>query len=80
MRTTGSIGLATAGPGATVETVLRDADVALYRAEDAGRDRCAWFDADTHAQFLERVALEAGLRTALAAGGWRCTTSRPTTW
>jgi len=34
-----SIGLATARPGGTVSTVLREADAALYRAKDAGRNR-----------------------------------------
>lgn len=34
-----SIGVATARPGGTVSTVLRDADAALYRAKDAGRNR-----------------------------------------
>lgn len=34
-----SIGVATARPGGTVSTVLREADAALYRAKDAGRNR-----------------------------------------
>ncbi|MCW2622849.1 MAG: hypothetical protein JWL64_2451 [Frankiales bacterium] len=65
--TTASVGLATASPGATVQTLLRDADVALYRAKDAGRDRLAWFDADAHGQLLDRIALEADLGSALTS-------------
>jgi len=34
-----SIGVATARPGGRVTTVLREADAALYRAKDAGRNR-----------------------------------------
>jgi diguanylate cyclase (GGDEF)-like protein/PAS domain S-box-containing protein len=66
--TTASIGLATAGPDATVQTLLRDADVALYRAKDGGRNQFAWFDAAAHRALLDRVALEADLRAALEAG------------
>lgn len=63
-----SIGLAVAQPGATVTTLLRDADVALYRAKDAGRDRFAWFDAVANEEMLLRQALESDLRLAVAHG------------
>ena len=63
-----SIGLATAAPGDTVTSLLRNADLALYRAKDAGRDRLAWFDAATNEEMLLRQALEADLRAAVSDG------------
>jgi diguanylate cyclase (GGDEF)-like protein/PAS domain S-box-containing protein len=63
-----SIGIATAGEDTTIETLLRDADVALYRAKDSGRDDVAWFDAESHQRLLDRVALESDLREALDNG------------
>jgi diguanylate cyclase (GGDEF)-like protein/PAS domain S-box-containing protein len=66
LTTTVSIGLASSSAGATVETLLRDADVALYRAKDAGRNRAAWFDAESHQRLLNRIALESDLGEALA--------------
>ncbi len=68
LTTTASIGLAPATPGATVETLLRDADVALYRAKDSGRDQVAWFDRDAHEELVHRISLEQDLREALEAG------------
>jgi EAL domain-containing protein (putative c-di-GMP-specific phosphodiesterase class I) len=63
-----SIGLASSSAAATVETLLRDADVALYRAKDAGRNSIAWFDAESHQRLLDRIDLESDLRQALARG------------
>ena len=37
-----SIGIAVAEPGATAETLINNADDALYAAKHAGRDRVAW--------------------------------------
>jgi diguanylate cyclase (GGDEF)-like protein/PAS domain S-box-containing protein len=68
LTTTLSIGIAASTPGATIETLLRDADVALYRAKDSGRNQVAWFDADSHQRLLDRIALESDLRDALTAG------------
>lgn len=47
-----SVGAAVAGADATPETVLRDADVALYEAKRAGRDRVRLFDAVMGAQVV----------------------------
>jgi EAL domain-containing protein (putative c-di-GMP-specific phosphodiesterase class I) len=66
--TTVSIGLVAWQPGATVETLLRDADVALYCAKDAGGNGAAWFDAESHQRLLDHIALESDLREALAGG------------
>ena len=68
LHVTASAGLATAGPGASVTTLLRDADVALYRAKEAGRDRLAWFDAVVNEEMLLRQALESDLRAAVSHG------------
>ena len=65
---TASIGLASSAAGADVGTLLRDADAALYRAKDAGRDGAAWFDEDLHRQSVLRVELERDLRRALDSG------------
>jgi diguanylate cyclase (GGDEF)-like protein/PAS domain S-box-containing protein len=64
-----SIGISAAdGAAADAETLLRDADVALYRAKDAGRDQAVWFDARARADVLERVRIERDLRAALGDG------------
>jgi diguanylate cyclase (GGDEF)-like protein/PAS domain S-box-containing protein len=62
-----SIGIALAGAEAAPEDVLRDADVAMYRAKAEG-GRHAVFDAAMHDQFLRRLDLEAELRHAIEAG------------
>src|SRR5256714_946383 len=63
-----SIGIATGAAGGTGADLLRDADVALYRAKTEGRGRYAVFDAAMHAQALEHLKLEADLRQALERG------------
>jgi diguanylate cyclase (GGDEF)-like protein/PAS domain S-box-containing protein len=62
-----SVGIALAGAGAAPEDVLRDADVAMYRAKAEG-GRHAVFDAAMHDQFLRRLDMEAELRHAIEAG------------
>jgi diguanylate cyclase (GGDEF)-like protein/PAS domain S-box-containing protein len=51
---------------ATREDVLRDADLAMYRAKSAGKARYAMFDAGMREQVGDRLRLEADLRTAVA--------------
>ena len=65
-----SIGIAFAGPDddVTADDLLRDADVALYRAKDRGRSRTEVFDDELRGCALRRVELEEALREALAAG------------
>ncbi len=60
-----SIGIASAEPGAGSATLLRDADLAMYAAKNAGKHRWATFHADLHARTLDQLALESDLRTAL---------------
>jgi diguanylate cyclase (GGDEF)-like protein/PAS domain S-box-containing protein len=53
----------------TREDVLRDADLAMYRAKAAGKARYAMFDAGMREAIGDRLRLEADLRTAVADGG-----------
>lgn len=50
------------------EDLLRDADIARYRAKAAGKARCEVFDADMHARAVTRLRLERELRAAMARG------------
>ncbi len=59
-----SIGVAV-GQYSTPDGLLRDADLALYAAKAAGRDRYSLFDASMHADVEGRVALELDLAEAL---------------
>jgi len=47
------------------EELLRDADIALYRAKHQGRDRCVVFDRTMHQQAIARLQLEIALRGAI---------------
>jgi diguanylate cyclase (GGDEF)-like protein/PAS domain S-box-containing protein len=60
-----SIGIAHSTPDTSPEDLIRNADVALYRAKDAGRDRMAWFDEHARTAVLHRLEMETDLRTAL---------------
>jgi diguanylate cyclase (GGDEF)-like protein/PAS domain S-box-containing protein len=51
--------------GATVEEMMRNADLALYRAKDDGGGEHRRFEPELHASAEERRKLEASLRTAL---------------
>jgi diguanylate cyclase (GGDEF)-like protein/PAS domain S-box-containing protein len=50
------------------ETVLRDADIAMYKAKADGKGRVALFDASLHEQLGCKLQLEADLRRAIADG------------
>ena len=64
-----SVGVALSGPGhARPEDLLRDADLAMYRAKDAGGAGYVFFDPAMQAALAARVALEADLRRALERG------------
>jgi diguanylate cyclase (GGDEF)-like protein/PAS domain S-box-containing protein len=53
------------GDGEDAETLLRNADTAMYRAKDRGGDAYEIFTAAMNARILERVKLEKDLRHAL---------------
>ncbi|MDF1505846.1 EAL domain-containing protein [Roseisolibacter sp. H3M3-2] len=64
-----SIGVARADLDDGPEELLRNADVAMYRAKHGGKGRTELFAPEMHAALLDRLVLEADLRQALAAGG-----------
>ena len=64
--TSASAGIALAAPHyERPEEVLRDADIAMYRAKGAGDAHYAVFDADMHARAVRLLELETELRRAL---------------
>jgi diguanylate cyclase (GGDEF)-like protein/PAS domain S-box-containing protein len=65
---TASVGVTVAGPDSDVESLIRDADTAMYRAKGHGRGRCELFDAPMRAEVTARLELEIGLRKALEEG------------
>ncbi|CAH0495834.1 bifunctional diguanylate cyclase/phosphodiesterase [Novosphingobium sp. CECT 9465] len=54
--------------GSTVETLLRNADLALYRAKDEGGGRHCTYEPALHAHAEERRMLEFSMRHALERG------------
>jgi diguanylate cyclase (GGDEF)-like protein len=61
-----SIGIALAGDGGlNADTLLKNADMALYQAKARGRGVCSLFEADMERQLLSRLAIEEDLREAL---------------
>lgn len=64
-----SIGIAfvTSGEG-DAESLLRDADVAMYKAKEAGGGRYVVFDAELREQAVARLEVERELRRAIRTG------------
>jgi diguanylate cyclase (GGDEF)-like protein/PAS domain S-box-containing protein len=63
---TASIGIAAFGEiGMTPEELLKDAEIAMYRAKRGGADRIEIFDPKMRADRDDRVAIESDLRRAL---------------
>ncbi len=61
-----SAGIAIAsGDDAVPEALLRDADAALYRAKEEGKNRYLVFDAAMHRRATERLTIANELRTAI---------------
>ena len=65
-----SIGIAVGRPSRNepmgAESLIRDADAAMYRAKERGRARCELFDAEMRARAARRLEVERDLRDALA--------------
>jgi PAS domain S-box-containing protein len=67
-----SIGIASsASPHTRAEDLVRDADIAMYRAKRAGRARCEVSDPAMHENAVKRLRLETELRRALDQGEFR---------
>jgi diguanylate cyclase (GGDEF)-like protein len=64
-----SIGLARAAPGDLAETLVDDADLAMYRAKQTGRGRVVVFDPALREATEQRAGIEADLRQALRGPG-----------
>ena len=71
LRLTTSQGVVVAGPNDTAKTLLRDADAAMYRAKEGGRDRFELFDACLRRELGERLEVERTLREVLNEGRLR---------
>jgi len=66
---TASIGIAfNTNISADAQDVLRDAEIAMYRAKHTGKARCEVFDNAMHADALKRLQLETDLRRAVDQG------------
>lgn len=64
VRVTASVGIAM-GRGITAEELLRDSDIAMYRAKREGKDRHLVFEAGMHHTIQDRMQLEMDLGEAL---------------
>ena len=54
--------------GGDVDSLIKNADRAMYQAKETGRNNFQFYTADMHASALERLALENDLRKALDRG------------
>jgi PAS domain S-box-containing protein len=67
-----SIGIASSvSPDTQAEDLVRNADIAMYRAKRAGKGRCEVFDTAMHAGAVKRLNMEGDLRKALERGEFR---------
>jgi diguanylate cyclase (GGDEF)-like protein len=60
-----SVGIAVAHRPETAETMLREADAAMYRAKEGGRGRSELFDEEMRRDALQRLRNESDLRRAV---------------
>jgi diguanylate cyclase (GGDEF)-like protein/PAS domain S-box-containing protein len=60
-----SIGIASAADAADMEQLMRNADLAMYKAKSAGGSGYAMYDPQMHNALVQRLELEADLRVAL---------------
>lgn len=66
---TTSIGIAmSAGDGTNATTLLKNADIALYKAKSRGRNNYQFFTEKMNAELSERISLESELRNASSRG------------
>jgi PAS domain S-box-containing protein len=70
--TTASVGIAfSSDTSSDAQDVLRDAEIAMYRAKHSGKAQCEVFDSGMHVNALKRLQLEADLRKALELGEFK---------
>ncbi|HEX6489481.1 MAG TPA: EAL domain-containing protein [Candidatus Dormibacteraeota bacterium] len=65
---TASVGVATAEGDASAQTLLRNADLAMYAAKYGGKGRCRVYEPSLHEMAATRRRTEAELREAVAGG------------
>jgi diguanylate cyclase (GGDEF)-like protein len=64
-----SVGIAVyPADGEDFDTLLRHADLAMYRAKDTGRNAFRFYDAELNSNVVDTLRLLAGIRGALARG------------
>jgi len=67
---TASVGIARyPNDGRDVDMLVKNADVAMYRAKREGRNRYCFFTSELNVQVLERLSMEGALRTSLKGEG-----------
>jgi EAL domain-containing protein (putative c-di-GMP-specific phosphodiesterase class I) len=68
---TASIGIAFGKTDSEAQDLLRDAEIAMYRAKKNGKARCEVFDSAMHAGAVKRLQLETDLRKGIELGEFR---------
>lgn len=59
------------GDGEDEQTLMKNADVAMYHAKEQGKNNFQFYSEELNADSLERLALESSLRSALERGEFR---------
>ncbi|NIJ37853.1 diguanylate cyclase (GGDEF)-like protein [Sphingopyxis panaciterrae] len=69
IRTGASLGAALASDGSvTMETIVRQADIAMYHCKDEGRNRFCWFETGMEMAVQVRNQIETGIRAGMPRG------------